>query len=211
MKIHSIQADRENDGGEHGIKGGRPLVYDYAAFEKEMLENDPSHYYLSEHMKLWMIKNWGISRERIQESFRKTLWQRFAGPSKASEDAAKARRQTIGGKLQKRSASFRNRSGAERTYWKGAELIEYLEEFQELDLENGTCIDFYDGTVIDLKNEVWQFDHYERGDNGLHNLVVTREQYNQMKNCWTVDETLDACVRLIEFWRPNLLKDTGEK
>jgi hypothetical protein len=211
MKIHSIQSDRENDGGEHGIKGGRPLVYDYAAFEKEMLENDPSHYYLSEHMKLWMIKNWGISRERIQESFRKTLWQRFAGPSKASEDAAKARRQTIGGKLQKRSASFRNRSGAERTYWKGAELIEYLEEFQELDLENGTCIDFYDGTVIDLKNEVWQFDHYERGDNGLHNLVVTREQYNQMKNCWTVDETLDACVRLIEFWRPNLLKDTGEK
>jgi hypothetical protein len=211
MKIHSIQADRENDGGEHGIKGGRPLVYDYAAFEKEMLENDPSHYYLSEHMKLWMIKNWGISRERIQESFRKTLWQRFAGPSKASEDAAKARRQTIGGILQKRSASFRSRSGAERTYWKGAELIEYLEEFQELDLENATCIDFYDGTVIDLKNEVWQFDHYERGDNGLHNLVVTREQYNQMKNCWTVDETLDACVRLIEFWRPNLLKDTGEK
>jgi hypothetical protein len=211
MKIHSIQADRENDGGEHGIKGGRPLVYDYAAFEKEMLENDPSHYYLSEHMKLWMIKNWGISRERIQESFRKTLWQRFAGPSKASEDAAKARRQTIGGILQKRSASFRSRSGAERTYWKGAELIEYLEEFQELDLENATCIDFYDGTVIDLNNEVWQFDHYERGDNGLHNLVVTREQYNQMKNCWTVDETLDACVRLIEFWRPNLLKDTGEK
>tara|TARA_R110002153_G_scaffold211271_1_gene363907 strand:- start:113 stop:748 length:636 start_codon:yes stop_codon:yes gene_type:complete len=211
MKIHSIQSDRENDGGEHGIKGGRPPVYDYAAFEKEMIENDPDHYYLSEHMKLWTIKNWGLTRERIQESFRKTLWAKFAGPSKESAKATKDRRQTIRGRLQKRSASFRNRSGAEKTYWKGADLIDYLEEFQGLDLDNATCIDFYDGTVIDLNNEVWQFDHYERGDNSLDNLVVTREQYNQMKNCWTVDETLDACVRLIEFWRPNLLKDTGEK
>ena len=76
--VHSIQLDRKDDGSQHGVKGGRPLVYDYAAFEKEMIENDPDHYYLSEHMKLWMIENWGTTREYIQEALRKSLWRRFS-------------------------------------------------------------------------------------------------------------------------------------
>ena len=77
-----------------------------------------------------------------------------------------------------------------------------------MNLEKGTCVDFYDGTLIYLNEESWQLDHYEKADNSLDNLVLTREQYNQMKNCWTVDETLDACERLLKFWRPNTLKDT---
>lgn len=206
--VESIQFDRKNDGGEHGIKGGRPPVYDYASFEKEMIENDPDHYYLSEHMKIWMIENWGTTREHIQETLRKTLWRKFAGPSQESLDASKAARQTLRGRLNKRSRSFKNKNNAEKASWSINDLVDYLEEFQELNLEKGTCVDFYDGTLIYLNEESWQLDHYEKADNSLHNLVLTREQYNQMKNCWTVDETLDACERLLKFWRPNTLKDT---
>ena len=206
--VQSIQFDRKDDGSQHGVKGGRPLVYDYAAFEKEMIENDPDHYYLSEHMKLWMIENWGTTREYIQKALRKSLWRRFSGPSQESLDASKAYRQTLKARLEHRSRSFKKKKNAEKASWSTQDLVDYLEEFQELDLEKGTCLDFYDGTLIYLNEENWQLDHYEVADNSLDNLVLTREQYNQMKNCWTIDETLDACERLLKAWRPSTLKDT---
>lgn len=206
--VYSIQFDRKNDGSQHGIKGGRPLVYDYAAFEKEMIENDPDHYYLSEHMKLWMIENWGTTREYIQETLRKGLWRRFSGPSQESLDASKARRKTLRARLNHKGTSFKTKKNAEKASWSIQDLVDYLEEFQELNLEKGTCLDFYDGTLIYLNEESWQLDHYEVADNSLDNLVLTREQYNQMKNCWTIDETLDACERLLKVWRPSIIKDT---
>lgn len=228
---------RKNDGSEHGIKGGRPPVYDWEAFAKEMQDNDPDNYYLSPHMKKWMVENWGKTEDEINRQFRKTLWAKFkkeAGVESRTIEWRQSPRGRLSKKiqrfkqktaplrikiplvdvsksLQKRLNSFSSRrTTIEGTIMNLKDLVKYLEEKQQLNLENNTVIDYYSGEVLDLVNDTWQLDHIDPdGGNGLENACITREQYNQMKNAWTIEETLDACEKLLKNLRPNVLKNSS--
>jgi hypothetical protein len=232
--------DRKNDGSEFGILGGRPAVYNWEDFAKEMKENDPDNYYLSPHMKKWMLENWGKTEDEIQRSFRKTLWAKFGktNTSVSTPEKAKAWRQSPRGRLSKKIQKFKQKTTPLRikiplvdvskslqqrlnsfnrrtTTIEGIimnlkDLVEHLEEKQQLNLENNTVVDYYSGEVLDLVNDTWQLDHIDPdGGNGLENACITREQYNQMKNAWTIEETLDACEKLLKNLRPNVLKNSS--
>ena len=204
--------ERKNDGGEYGILGGRPPVYDWDAFAKEMNEKDPDKYYLSPHMKKWLLENWGKTEQEIQSSFRKQLWNKFGKnptTSVSSPEKQKAYRESVRGRLSKRFTKFRNKKGLVSTQGL-ADLINRLEEVQKLDLEKNTILDYYSGELLNLEEDNWQLDHIDpQGGNNADNCALTLEQYNQMKNAWSIEETLDACERLLKNLRPHVLKNSS--
>tara|TARA_Y100001937_G_scaffold108768_1_gene152743 strand:+ start:3049 stop:3765 length:717 start_codon:yes stop_codon:yes gene_type:complete len=230
---------RKNDGGEFGILGGRPPIYDWEAFKKEMEEEDPDQYYLSPHMKKWCLDNWGKTEEEIQRSFRKTLWNKFGknpATTATTPEKQKAYRQSTRGKLGKRLARFKTKSPSlykrakvvnvqasldsrRNTFNKRkgegkvsnlTTLINHLEKTQNLNLETNTIEDYYTREIINLTEDSWQLDHIDpQGGNNVENCGLTLEQYNQMKNAWTIEETLNACEKLLKNLRPDALKNSS--
>jgi len=202
LTVESIQHGRKNTGVEQGILGGRPCKYEWGHFEQEM--ETSQEVWNSPHMKQWVLDNWNQS---WTTSFRKTVWGRYACRDKKANIAAKAKewRSGVRGRLSKKGIGFRKKDKEVKQTWNINDLEEFLKG-QKLDMENETIVDFYDGEIIDLSKDSYQFDHIEGHSGALENLAVTKEQYNQMKNMWTLDETLDACEKLLRYWRPEVLK-----
>jgi len=224
--MRSVQYDRENTGAEHGVKGGRPRVWNWELIEEVMVElgldpnsNRPKGNDYMEALtpgtalNIWFLEEYGALPSR------KTLWN-FLSPNGARKKASTAdrnktnhksrRKETFRGKLSKKLSHSKSRKkfdDREKTATL-KNVLNVLKKEQNLSSDETSLVCCYTGIEIDLINDNWQLDHIDPdGGHTADNVCVTLEQINQMKNCWTIEETCDMAIQILKHLRPEVLKN----
>lgn len=224
--MRSVQYGRENTGAEHGIKGGRPRVWNWELIEEVMVElgldpnsNRPKGNDYMEALTPGTALNIWFMEEYGNVPSRKTLWN-FLSPNGARKKVSTAarnktnhksrRKETFRGKLSKKLSHSKARKKFEDRE-KTATLenvLESLRKTQNLNSDETSLVCCYTGMEIDLLNDNWQLDHiHPDGGHTANNVCVTFEQINQMKNCWTIEETCDMAIQILKHLRPEVLRD----